>query len=246
MLPLRRIIPVILTLLLLTGCEEDTRTIYDPGDTGDSTQVAFQDQVAPYPSYLGTRDAAIKEPPSLKTHNFGNAPFDTIGMVEGKEKFHQRRLILRMDLTYISSCSMVTDAFLHLSVAGGGEGNPLFAIYRATVPGGILPGSWTEGSGRPHEGVSWIYAGDAVQWNDPGGDYYSALMDTTTAGADSTITFSIPGAVISHWINYPHDNHGFLIVPAYTGSSAYRIIHLREWADPEDRPRLEFTYLEGG
>lgn len=246
MLKFRRTTIILAALILSAGCGDDQENVYVPDKTSDTTKVVFQDLVSPYSSYQGTRDAVIKENPGLQLRNFGNQPLDTIGTVEKYGEYYQKRLIIRMDLTSISSCSFVRDAFLQLSLEEGGTGNPQFELYRVIIPDGILPNSWMEGSGGSNEGVSWLYADDAVPWTNEGGDYFPTPLDTSIVESDTTLTFSVPGPIISHWINNPDENHGFVIIPLSSDSSSYRIIHLRESSIPEKRPLLQFVYLEAG
>jgi hypothetical protein len=246
MLKSRLMTIILVALILLAGCGDDREKVHSPDKTSDTIKVAFQDLVSPYPSYQGTRDAVIKEAPGMRLHNFGNNPIDTIGTVEESGDYYQKRLILRMDLTSISSCSFVMDAFLHLSLEEGGLGSPQFELYRVTVPDGILPDSWMEGTGGFNKGVSWLFADDAVGWTNEGGDYIPIPLDTSTVQSDTTLTFSIPGPIISHWINNPEENHGFIIIPLSSDSPSYRIIHLRESPVPEKRPLMQFVYLEAG
>ena len=105
---------------LLAGIGCDSTTGPPPGNS-DTVTVVFRDGAEPLPSYTGTRDAVIRDGPSvaMRTRNEGSSPLDTLGNVSIGESLYERRLLLRFDLTSITDCGTVTGALLTISVAPG-------------------------------------------------------------------------------------------------------------------------------
>ncbi|MBN1162981.1 MAG: hypothetical protein JXB45_00245 [Candidatus Krumholzibacteriota bacterium] len=237
------IFPVIL-LLGAGGCDEKQRILLPAPDT---VRVAFQDWIAPFPGYAGTRDAVIKESPYWITRNgnFGINQEDTLGTIFREGHYYERRLLVRSDITFITDCSVVLQARLSLRIKPGGAGTATFRLFETVVPV-IVPGSWVEGLGGLAAGASWYATDGIVPWLTEGGDYLSPPLDECTVDEDSVITFNISTGLIRRWLNDPATNHGVLIKSAAAGEEAFREIYLREAGDSTLGPRLEIKYLRGG
>jgi hypothetical protein len=240
---------LILMLLLapLWACCEENRIIRPEPQQGDTLTVIFRDGESPEPAYSGTRDAILKDGNDFETTNgnFGHVKNDTIGSVYLADNLYERRLIIRFDISQITSCAWVYSADLSIGIEAGAHGAIVLEAYEVVVPD-VLPGSWIEGSGIMGEGVSFHSADGVAPWSNPGGDFVPILLDEATVSSDSVVTFSLPGALALHWIRYPDENHGIIIRGRYTAEERYGIVHTRESDDPDRRPSLRIEYLQGG
>mgnify|MGYP001824125967 FL=1 len=230
-------------ILILTGCEPTTGP---PPSGSDTSTVVFRDGAEPIPSYLGTRDAIIRDGAywSMRESNNGTAPVDTFGVVDIGGSLYVRRMLVRFDLTSITDCGIVTSAHLTLHFEPGDTNRTLWLdAWEATVPE-AFPGSWVEGF--LNEGVSWLYVDESVTlWELPGGDYLD-LLDSREVRADSAVTFELDAARVEAWIKIPSRNHGVLVRPRAGGQEAFLHMYMRENAAVGLRPELVVRYLKGG
>ncbi|MBD3178664.1 MAG: DNRLRE domain-containing protein [Candidatus Latescibacteria bacterium] len=247
---MRRQIILILTLALFLavgGCGEDDSGVLS-GEEPDTMVMVFRDGVSPFPSYSGTRDAVIKNSTAeqLRNLNWGEMQQDSMGSRVLASGNYQMRLLIRWDLSSISSCEKVLEAELTLNLHPDSGDSVTFMMYRLDVPDNI-PDSWTEGTGKGDykTGVCWDYATDATPWDNPGSDYLAPGLFSIQTGADSTASFNLPSGIVEDWIRNPLDNDGIIIKPDYL-SSGYRIVRLSENSDPDLRPRLTVRYLGYG
>jgi len=241
------IIASIALALAVSGCEEDRPTGV-PGEQPDTMVTAFRDGVSPFSSYRGTRDAVIKDAPAeeLWNLNWGGMEADTIGSIQIVSGRYQRRLLVRMDISEISSCQKVLDAELTLHINPVAGDSVIFRVFRAEVPENV-PDHWTEGEdkGQLQTGVSWQYATVATPWDNEGGDFLPSYLDSEYIAEDSTVTFSLPPSMVEDWINNPLYNDGVLIKSDYL-SEGYKIVYMRENPHPGLRPELRIRYLGFG
>ncbi len=236
---------------LICGCSEDENGLpYQPSEP-DTLSVSFRDGSQPYPAYFGTRDAVIKDGPgiSIRCANFGSVEADTAGLVELPEGLFERRLVIRFDLSLITSCQQVIEARLSLSVDPSPGDTVTFFAYRVNAPA-ELPDSWVEGDGHgewnPVTGVCWDYASETSQWSRPGGDYYTPRLTAQSAAEDSVLTFGLPPALIEEWIGTPGANDGIIIMTPETTEEKSRVIYSRENPRLDLRPLLFIKYIGGG
>ncbi len=226
---------------LLGGCGNDTTA---PGDSQIVTAV-FRDGADPTPDYYGTRDAVIRNGPTwdVRAGNAGRAAVDTLGSVEAGRELYGHRMLIRFNLTSITSCETVTGAFLTLHVEPRESRDPIrLEAWEATVPP-LYPGSWVEG--YFDEGVSWLYVDEQVtEWANEGGDHL-AKMDTVEVYGDETVTFELDPAVVEKWIKSPAENDGVLIIPETGTRDSFLLVHMRE-SEPSSRPELLVRYIKGG
>jgi hypothetical protein len=229
---------------ILTGIGCDSTT--GPPGGGDTITVVFRDGAEPIPSYTGTRDAVIRDGPSLamRTGNDGAAPLDTLGIVNIGEMLYERRMLLRFDLTSITDCGSVTGAVLTISVEPEDTNRTVWLdAWEATVPA-TYPGSWVEGF--LGAGVSWLYVDEGVSpWTAPGGDHLG-LLDSRAVKADTAVSFELDPARVERWIKVPSSNDGVLLIPRTGGQEAFLHVYMRESAASALRPELTVRYLKGG
>jgi len=227
----------------VVGCTDNNT---GPPGSSDTLTVIFRDGAEPLPSYTGTRDAVIRDGPSLamRTRNDGTAPLDTLGIVSIGAGLYERRMLLRFDLTSITDCGSVTGAMLKISVEPEDTNRTVWLdAWEATVPA-TYPGSWVEGF--LHEGVSWLYVDEGVSpWTEPGGDHLG-LMDSRPVKTDTTVIFELDAARVETWIKVPSSNDGLLLIPRTGGQEAFLHVFMRESAAVGLRPELTVRYLKGG
>ncbi len=230
-------------MLAGTGCTDSTT---GPRESGDTITVVFRDGTEPIPSYTGTRDAVIRDGPTLamRTSNDGTSPLDTLGVIRIEEMLYERRMLLRFDLTSITDCAKVTGAMLTISVEPEDTNRTVWLdAWEATVPA-AYPGSWVEGF--LNEGVSWLYVDEGVSpWTVPGGDHLG-LMDSRPVKSDTTVYFELDPARVERWIKVPSVNDGVLIIPRTAGQQTFLHVYMRENAAEALRPELTVRYLKGG
>ncbi len=221
------------------GCSSNTGP---PGDS-DTTTVIFRDGAEPLPSYLGTRDAVIRDGASwtMRESNNGTASLDTLGVAEIGGSLYERRLLVRFDLTSITDCGSVASAHMTLHFEPEDTNRTIWLdAWEATVPA-TYTGSWEEG--YLGEGVSWLYVDDGVsQWTAEGGDHLD-LMDSKEIKADTSVTFELDPARVENWIKIPPRNHGVLLTPRTGGEAAFLHVYMRETAAVGLRPELIVRYI---
>lgn len=240
---IRRIILAGAAAALLAGCEDDTIVVPTP----DTTTVAFQDGISPSITYYGTRDAMLRNSPeyAVRHGNYGNLPWDTLGAVSNGPGLYARRMILRFDLTSITSCAALYSARLTIRIEPADTNKTIYLYaYEATVPPAI-PASWTEGTGGLDQGVSWETVDGSYPWFLAGGDALG-LMDEIAVRTDTTAVFDLPADRVMRWIQNPSTNHGVIIVSGIAIGEEYLIAHMRESADIRLRPELVVKYRKGG
>ena len=231
------------TALLLACCSDGPTAPPEP----DTLRAVFRDGTDPFGGYYGTRDAVIKDGPSpaLYLTNFGTRPLDTLGVVDLAGSLYERRLLVRFDLSSISSCAEVVEAALTLHVMPEDTAALELLAFEATVPG-LVPLSWAEGTGGFQQGVSWTTVDGTASWNSEGGDFFLSAMDARTVRGDSSVTFELDGGTVRSWIVEPGTNHGVLVMDGGGAGERFLRVNMREAADPSRRPRLVIRYRPGG
>ena len=232
-----------ITATLLLGSCSDSGTSPDGPDT---VRVTFRDGALPLPSWYGTRDAVIRNGPTvaMRTSNYGTAPADTLGTARAGAGLYVRRLLVRFDLTSITDCGALLEASLTLRIVPEDTSVTVqLDAWEATVPASF-PSSWVEGF--QGDGVSWLYVDEGVtEWNAEGGDMLG-LMDSKTVKADTSVTFELETARVERWIKYPQTNDGVVITPPPGVLESFVFVYMREAADISLRPELKIIYLKGG
>jgi hypothetical protein len=238
------LVPMIsLCLAALAGCGND-ETAPTPGSS-DTIRVAFQDGVSPSASYSGTTDAVLKDDPdaAVANANFGTASSDTLGSVLLSTAFYERRLIIRMNISSITSCSAVVSARLSIHVAPPAPDSLTLEAHLVNM---VSWKQWIEGSGGTATGVSWSTIDGSVPWQVWGGDFYTSPIDEQTVSGDSVVTFSLSPKLVLEWIQHPSSNHGMIIKTADVSRARSTTVFEREFVGGARRPRLEIAYLPGG
>ncbi|MCK4236376.1 MAG: hypothetical protein KAX38_04605, partial [Candidatus Krumholzibacteria bacterium] len=95
-------------------------------------------------------------------------------------------------------------------------------------------------------GVSWLHIDGAMPWDKPGGDYAEGLLDEQSVDGNSTVSFTLPNALVLNWIRYPSKNHGVIIKIRDTSGDTFRLVSSRETGTPGHRPKLWLKYLKSG
>jgi hypothetical protein len=241
--PFAMAILVVALCLVAAGCGTDGGIVEVPFHI-DTLAVDFQDGVSPDASYAGTRDAILKDGPtgSFRDWNFGSVPCDTIGVVQLGYDLYERRLIVLMDLSWITGCSRVLRATLSIHVEPQPDSLTLEA-YQVLRPAG---NSWVEGIGGPAAGVSWTTVDGGEPWTTPGGTVDPTPLDLETIADDSVFTFSLPPALVLVWIKQPSTNHGVIIASGDITTARFTTVFLRESTVARLRPRMEVVYTTGG
>jgi hypothetical protein len=231
-----------LCLSILAGCSDEGTA---PAGSTDTIRVAFQDGISPSASYRGTADATLKNDPSpaAANINYGALPSDTVGSVLLSSAFYERRLIVRMDITSITSCSVVIAARLSIHIAPPAPDSITLGAHLVNLPDWK---QWTEGLGGPAAGVSWSTIDGAMPWTAAGGDFFGSAVDERTVSSDSVVTFSLSPALVLDWIQTPSSNHGIIIKTTDVSRARYTTVFEREAGIAARRPRLEIAYLPGG
>ena len=237
---------VLLALALIAGgCSEDSGKIFFGPGNGEVETVDFQDGLLPSPDYSGTRDAFLKDGPGLLDNNFGHVGSDTVGYRLLTADRYESRFIVRFDISALSGCAEIDSAVLFLRLSLPSADSLVLEAYEATVPQ-VLPGTWLEGLGGLYAGVSWRYADGVAPWDDPGGDVVGAPFDSATVAQDTIMAFVVPSDLAFRWIEDPLSNHGILVRMLGTFPGEHIILHSRESAAVEMRPRLMIAYIPGG
>lgn len=214
-------------------------------DESDTITVVFRDGASPLPSYLGTRDAVIKNGPGYdaQSGNYGTRPVDTLGIVDIGGLLYEQRLLVRFDMTSITDCDRLASAVLTINVTPADTNDTVWLdVYEVTVPA-TYPGSWVEGF--LDGGVTWRTVDGTFDWNFEGGDVLE-LLDTKEVRADTTVIFELDAATVEDWIKRPWENHGVLIRPRTSDEAAFLYAYMRESTTVSFRPELHIKYLKGG
>ncbi len=231
-------------LSTLSGCSEDSDSIYfDPSPRLE--EISFQDGTYPSSRYSGTRDAFLKEGNPFSNHNFGTTPQDTVGHLYLTDRYFERRMIVRFDLTSITDCGEVLSAELQLHFSSTSSDTLILRAYGVTIPD-ILAASWLEGIGGLAGGVSWFTVDGAIPWDTEGGQLVGPPVETIVASSDTLISFALSNSMVLEWIKNPETNHGVMIRLAETLSEEFLILHARESLESDERPLLSIEYLKGG
>ena len=139
----------------------------------------------------------------------------------------QARPILKADdiLADLSNVGVtaIDSATLHLFRVADETASKTVTAYRVTT------GGWVEGTKawEPEDGsTSWnSVRHNELLWNTPGGDYDPTPLGTltTTIGdpAHTEYTVEITDAA-KHWMNYPAENYGVLLITTFTSDDSTR------------------------
>ena len=232
-----------LCVALVSGCG-DNGTVVIPPPSPDTVRVSFQDGVLPAAGYQGTANAMLKDGPNnaLRNGNFGAAQSDTLGAVLLSSALYEHRLIVRMNLTSIKSCSQVLAANLSFHVIGPSSDAMTIEAHRVVLASYL---DWIEGSGGVATGVSWTTIDGGVPWTAAGGDFESTVLASASFTGDTTVTFPLSTTLVKAWILMPASNDGVVIKTTDVSRERYAIVHMRENSVPGWRPRLDLTYIKG-
>jgi PKD repeat protein len=191
---------------------------------------SFQDELAPDTSYMGTRDAYIREASSNTAYGLA-----TSLQVDGDEpqgSGTDMNILLAWDIGSIPAGATVVAAEMELEVSNPSTGS--YSCY-------ALRRDWDESE------VTWNQAAANGAWGAPGAsagsDRGASTLCTVTAGATGPLTVSLNAAgiaAVQAWVEDPASNHGLVISDPNTGDGAD--FHSREFTTKMARPRLTVTY----
>lgn len=237
------LVALFLCVALVAGCD-DNGTVVIPPPSPDTVSVSFQDGVLPAALYHGTADAMLKDGPNnaLRNGNFGAAQSDTLGAVLLSGALYERRLIVRMDLTSIKSCSKVIAANLSFHVIGPSSDVMTVEAHRVDL---ASYEDWIEGLGGLAAGVSWTTIDGGAPWTSAGGDFESTALASVSFTGDTTATLPLSTTLVKAWILTPASNDGVVIKTTDVSRERYAIVFSREYGVPAWRPRLDITYIKG-
>lgn len=229
---------------VLGGCA-DNDTVYPDGTAAETVRVAFRDGALPTLAYNGTRDAVIKDGPTIDFRNgcFGTEDADTIGAAVLGGSTYERRLLVKMDLSSITDCGSVVAASLSIRIEAPPADSLAIEMLRITRPS-YSP--WVEGTTGAATGVSWTTVDGAEPWLIEGGDTDGIVLARARIAGDTTVVLRIPPAVAESWIDAPAGNNGLVLRAAYPGLARSGRVRSRESAAAADRPRMDIAYLRGG
>ncbi|WP_437630443.1 DNRLRE domain-containing protein [Sorangium sp. So ce854] len=148
---------------------------------------------------------------AIPRYNDGHSNYIASGLVGGAEK----QALFRFALDAISAGATVVSSRFGARAFSLGE--PAVRGHRITAP-------WDE------QTVTW--QGFAAS--------YDEHVEATLAGAGSDAAAVDLSELVQAWVDGAHDNHGFLLERALTGTTSYRS---REHPNAGDRPRLEVCYV---
>ena len=233
---------VSLSIALTAGCDDNGTLVIPPAP--DTVSVSFQDGVLPTAEYRGTADAVLKDGPNnaLRNGNFGAAQSDTLGAVLLSSALYEHRLIVRMNLTSIRSCSLVLAANLSFHVIGPSSEVMTIESHRVDL---ASYADWIEGLGGLTAGVSWTTIDGGVPWTTGGGDFEGTALASVSFSGETTVTLPVPTTLVKAWILAPASNDGVVIKTTSISRERYAIVAARENGVPAWRPRLDITYIKG-
>jgi len=121
---------------------------------------------------------------------------------------NNRNILIRFDLSAISSGSKVTSATLDLYLENlGGTGDTVMNIHRVTQ-------SWQEGTGSGSatgDGATWNSYDGSGLWSAPGGDYDPSVAASATVSTSSGIYSWDVTALVNIWAGGIVANEGLLL-----------------------------------
>lgn len=187
--------------------------------------IAFQNNVSPAASYVGTRDTKLMSDAPAST--FGNDP---ILEMDGSPEY---RALIAWDLSAIPVSATVLGAEVIVDVTNISEDR--YALY-------AMNRSWSESQ------ANWQRASNGNAWTTAGltSSQDRSLVELAGATPSSLGELSLPLnasgiARVQDWVNNPGSNHGFVIEAAgeaYDGMD----VASSESSSENDRPRLVVTY----
>ncbi|PXA03035.1 hypothetical protein DDZ13_14045 [Coraliomargarita sinensis] len=193
----------------------------------DVGSASFQDGVG---GYSGTRDTYIDY--DSPNSNFGTGTNTTMllnNRTSPSTQQQDKHGLLYFDLSSIPSGTIVTGVSLELTDDGGIAGT--FQINGATGSSG----EWAE------DGATYNTSSAQL-----GGTTFGSASAPGTANSTITLALNQEGiTAVQSWINGA-TNYGFTMTSDLTGPNDISRIRTREYATPEDRPKLTITYESGG
>ena len=201
--------------------------------TGDASllagfkSIAFQDGVAPSPSYAGTTDTKIKS--DAPETSFGSDP--DLEMDANPDY----STLIKWDLSAFPAGAQVLSATMVFDITNiSNLDYEYYAISR----------EWDENT------ATWAFATGTESWGVPGAsgltDHAPASLGTITADVPAFYRFNLSEAtlpLIQEWIDDPSSNYG-LIFQDYTSGDDGLDISSSEFPEAARRPRLEITYTD--
>jgi hypothetical protein len=195
-------------------------------DIGD--EVAFQDGIAPDPSYAGTRDATLDS----------NVPMDRMGdnpiiSADGSHLAGEQVLLLAWNISMIPPGRRVANATIILARNGSNDPYPVHALGRTFDE---LSTSWLEAAA----GMTWEVAGA----RGPSDRSPGVIATVPAMPMDEMVALAIPlttegVAIVQRWIDDPSSNQGVVIADSTRNDGLEAAS--RENPDPSARPRLELV-----
>jgi hypothetical protein len=196
----------------------------DPGQSGEPTQLAFQDGLFPSLSYAGTRDTYI----SSKSTNTNYGNFTEI-WIDGSPDY---ATLLKWDVSAVPAGSIVNSATIELNVTNTSSGT--YEVYSLQRAWDELSATWQQYAA----GQNWATAGASNT-----ADRSSTVLGSVAPSNMGTyvITLNAAGvAAVQAWVNNPAANHGVLIQDYGISSGADFLSS--ETPNATQRPKLVINY----
>ena len=177
-----------------------------------------------------------------------NSGGGTDGIFTGTTKLlRHRRALLRVDLSSIPAGALIHEVSLTMVVDRSGENFGAFDLNLHRVTRGWGPGTAAGadagGFGKPASpgDATWDMARfGAEAWTTPGGDFLATPRATASAARSGSVVIwssAAMGQDVQDWIDFPQDNHGWIIVSAIEGEKQ-RVKKLFSSEAPSPRPVL--------
>ena len=161
------------------------------------------------------------------------------------KKSSERRVVLKFDLTSVSTTDSVSSAALKLYLSRTITDTHLFTVYRLTKDWGEGESDaiYEEGGGASATtgDATWNYSFfNTSVWSRPGGDFNADPSASFSLDTTGLYSWSDDGLLsdIRFWIDHPESNFGWIIIADDTLESAKRF-NSRE--NPENPPLLSLT-----
>ncbi len=163
-----------------------------------------------------------------------------------------RRAALHFDMagSQIPAGSTVDSATLTLHMSRTAGGAATVSLHRLTADwgeaGSEAPGAEGEGTPAQVGDATWIHTFfDSGQWTNPGGDFVTAPIASTTVQGTGLYTWTSTAAMISDvqsWLDNPAGNFGWIIIGDESQPLTAKRFGSRDNDIPGNRPTLTIFY----
>jgi len=161
----------------------------------------------------------------------------------------RRRGLLQFDVAgALPPGAIVTRAELGLVLTHSNSPTIEIGLHRVLAAWGEGASAASGGGGAPAApgDASWLHTFyDSAFWENPGGDFLaeaSATLDVNEAGVVGWSSMPAAIADLQAWVDFPDDNHGWLLLGGEDAPSTAKRFVSREADDPAAPPQLLVEY----